>query len=112
MVYQANDDFPREERFGLTQQVRDAAVSAASNIAEGYGRRTVHDLLHFLYQARGSLNEVEYYIHLSPRLGYLDDTTRKQLVDLESEAARALYGLIRYWEQESATGRTAIDRPP
>lgn len=79
-VYRATARFPREERFGLTKQMRDAAVSAAANIAEGYGRRTVRDLLHFLYQARGSLNEVEYFIHLSHRLGYLDDAERERLV--------------------------------
>jgi len=111
-VYRATKRFPKEERFGLTQQMRDAAVSAASNIAEGYGRRTVRDLLHFLYQARGSLNEVEYYIHLAHRLGYLDDAARKQLVEIEGEAARALHGLIRYWEQESAGGRVNIDCHP
>ncbi len=108
-VYRATVRFPREERFGLTKQVRDAAVSAAANIAEGYGRRTVRDLLHFLYQARGSLNEVEYFIHLSHRLGYLDDAERERLAALQGEAARALQGLIRYWERESASGRAEID---
>jgi four helix bundle protein len=78
-VYRATGRFPREERYGLTKQMRNAAVSVAANIAEGYGRRTVRDLLHFLYQARGSLNEVEYFIHLSHRLGYLDDVERKRL---------------------------------
>jgi four helix bundle protein len=110
-VYRATMHFPREERFGLTKQMRDAAVSAAANIAEGYGRRTIRDLLHFLYQARGSLNEVEYFIHLSHRLGYLEDAEREQLVALQGEAARALQGLIRYWERETASGRINIDRP-
>jgi four helix bundle protein len=109
-VYGATKRFPREERFGLTQQMQRAAVSAASNIAEGYGRRTVRDLLHLLYQARGSLSEVECFVHPSHRLIYLDDAERKRLAGLEDEAARALHGLIRYWEQESATGRVTIDR--
>jgi len=109
-VYQVTARFPREEQFGLTRQMRDAAVSAAANIAEGYGRRTVRDLLHFLYQARGSLNEVEYYIHISHRLGYLDDVEQERLATLQGEAARALQGLIRYWERESASGRVGIDR--
>ena len=110
-VYRATARFPREERFGLTKQMQDAAVSAAANIAEGYGRRTVRDLQHFLYQARGSLNEVEYYIHLAHRLGYLDDDAREHLAALEGEAARALHGLIRYWKDEATSGRTEIDRP-
>jgi four helix bundle protein len=104
-VYQATTAFPREERFGLTKQMRDASVWAAANIAEGYGRRTVRDLLHFLYQARGSLNEVEYLVHLSHGLGYLDDNERAHLAVQQGEAARALHGLIRYWEGESSSGR-------
>ena len=109
-VYRATGRFPREERYGLTKQMRDAAVSVAANIAEGYGRRTVRDLLHFLYQARGSLNEVEYFIHFSHRMSYLDDVEQKRLASLQGEAARALRGLIRYWEQESASGRVKVDR--
>ncbi len=70
----------------------------------------MRDLLHFLYQARGSLNEVEYFIHLSHRLGYLDDAERERLAALQGESARALQGLIRYWERESASGRAEIDR--
>lgn len=110
-VYRTTTRFPREERFDLTQQMQRAAVSAAANINEGYGRRTIRDLLHFLYQARGSLNEVEYYTHLSHRLSYLDDADRDRLAALQGEAARALRGLIRYWERESASGHTAIYRP-
>ena len=109
-VYQATAHFPPQERFGLTKQMRDAATSTAANIAEGYGRRTVRDLLHFLYQARGSLYEVEYFIHLSHRLGYLNDADQENLAAMQGEGARALQGLIRYWERESASGRTKIDR--
>ena len=109
-VYEATKSFPPAERFGLTKQVRDAAVSAAANIAEGYGRRTVRDLLHFLYQARGSLNEVEYFVHLAHRLGYLNEAERESLAAQQGEAARALQGLIRYWEGQAAAGRVEIDR--
>ena len=109
-VYQAMAHFPPQERFGLTKQMRDASTSAAANIAEGYGRRTVRDLLHFLYQARGSSYEVEYFIHLSHRLGYLNDADQENLAAMQGEAGRALQGLIRYWERESASGRTNIDR--
>ena len=109
-VYQATAHFPAAERFGLTKQMRDAATSTAANIAEGYGRRTVRDLLHFLCQARGSPYEVEYFVHLSHRLGYLNDNQQGNLVATQGEAGRALQGLIRYWERESASGRTNIDR--
>jgi four helix bundle protein len=111
-VYRATRGFPREERLGLTKQVRDAAVSAAANVAEGYGRRTMRDLLHFLYQARGSLNEVEYFIHLARRLEYQDEARQASLVGMQSEAARALQGLIRYWEGQSAAGRAEMARQP
>ena len=111
-VYRATKAFPGAERFGLTKQIRDAAVSAAANIAEGYGRRTVRDLSHFLYQARGSLNEVEYFVHLAHRLEYLDGGQRASLAALQGEAARALQGLIRYWEGQARAGRIEIDRQP
>ncbi|MGH2625815.1 MAG: four helix bundle protein, partial [Anaerolineales bacterium] len=52
--------FPKEERYGLTQQLRRSAVSVASNLAEGCGRRTEEEFRQFLYQARGSIHEVEY----------------------------------------------------
>ena len=89
--------------------MRDASVSAAANIAEGYGRRTVRDLLHLLYQTRGSL-EVECFIYLSHRLRYVDNAERERLAALQGEAARALHGPVRYWEGESVSGRAEIDR--
>jgi four helix bundle protein len=100
LVYELTKGFPREELYGLTSQIRRAAVSAATNIAEGSGRRTAKDYLHFLYMARGSLMEVEYYIHLAQRLGYLSDEEHRGLEDSQGEAARTLKGLIGYWEKE------------
>lgn len=105
-VYGASETFPREELYGLTQQMRRAAVSVAANIAEGSGRRTARDYLRFLYQARGSLREVEYYTHLAHRLGYLSDESRDALGAAMNEAGSALHGLISYWEQEE---RSAAD---
>src|SRR5215212_604854 len=67
-VYAATRDFPRDEQFGLTNQVRRAAVSIPSNIAEGQGRGTTKDFIHFLNMACGSLQEVETQILLSERL--------------------------------------------
>ena len=111
-VYRATEGYPGHERYGLVSQMRRAAVSAAANVAEGYGRATVRDLLRFLYQARGSLYEVGYFLHLSTRLGYLGQEGRDALQARQGQAARMLQGLIRHWEAQSRSGRTRLDRPP
>ena len=111
VVYQATEAYPDQERYGLVSQMRRAAVSAAANIVEGYGRATVKDLLRFLHQARGSLFEVEYFIHLSGRLGYLSGEKHKSLEEQQAQAARILQALINHWKRQLKTGRTQLDRP-
>ncbi len=96
-VYEATQSFPAEERHVLTAQLRRATVSAPANVAEGSGRESRRDYLRFLYIARGSLGEVEYYLHLGTRLGYL--TKDHEVLRLREEAGRTLQGLILYWEQ-------------
>ncbi len=70
-VYLATADFPREEMYGLTSQLRRASVSVPSNVAEGQGRRTNGEFIQFLHHAIGSLNEVETQVELSMRLGFM-----------------------------------------
>ena len=70
-IYKVTKKFPEDELFGLISQMRRCAVSVPANITEGYGRRTLADKLQFYYIARGSLNELEYYLDLSKDLGYL-----------------------------------------
>ncbi|MCF7888940.1 MAG: four helix bundle protein [Victivallales bacterium] len=70
-IYKIGISFPREELYAMTSQIRRAAYSVPANIAEGAGRRTIKDYLHFLDIAKGSLNETEYFIHLSKRPGYI-----------------------------------------
>ena len=75
-VYRATNDFPKTEIYGLTSQIRRAAVSIPSNIAEGQGRSTTRDFLHFLSVAQGSLMEVETQITIAKRLGYIEKQSR------------------------------------
>jgi len=75
MVYAAQKQFPQEERYALGDQLRRAAVSVPSNIAEGAGRDTKSDFLHFLAIARGSLFEMRTQIELARRLGFIADTS-------------------------------------
>ncbi len=94
-VYVASRGFPREEQYGLTAQMRRAAVSIPSNIAEGKGRDTRKDFCHFLVQARGSLFELETQIELASDLKYLEDSTATSLLDRCNEVSRVLHGLIK-----------------
>jgi four helix bundle protein len=94
-VYRATGVFPREEQFGLTSQMRRAAVSTASNIVEGCARHTERDYLHFLDIAYGSCRELEYQVSLAHRLQYLNDEAHASLSAACEETSKVLNGLIR-----------------
>lgn len=94
MIYQVTRQFPKEELFGLTSQLRRAAVSIASNIVEGSARNSESDFLHFLDIAYGSACEVEYQISLAYRLGYLQEESYKTLQHKSTETAKVINGLI------------------
>jgi len=100
-VYETTKSFPRHQLYSLTNQMQKAAVSVTANIAEGSGKRTLKDYLRFLYIAKGSLTELESYIHLAKRLGYLSDADYQRLDALQDETARVLTGFIRFKEQEA-----------
>ena len=93
-VYEVTRGFPDEERFGLVIQLRRAAVSIPSNIAEGRGRGTKKDFAHFLMQARGSLYEVETQIELANELHYISGPDAARLLQACNELSRVLNGLI------------------
>ena len=101
LVYQATDLFPKSELFGLTQQMRRAAISVAANIAEGCIRKTRKEYLHFLNIAQGSLMELDYYVYFSFRLHYLDENSYKSLSNLCDQAAKTLFGLIKAVQKEN-----------
>ena len=94
-IYRCTRNFPTEERFGLTSQLRRAATSVPSNIAEGCGREGDRELARFLSIAAGSASEVEYQLLLSHALGYLDDDAYGRLDSQINEVKRMLNAFIR-----------------
>ncbi len=93
-IYSVTATFPANEMYGLTSQLRRAAVSIPSNIAEGQGRRLPRDFQLFLRHARGSLLEVETQIIIAEQLGYASETVAQRLLRLAAELGRILNGLI------------------
>ncbi|HAY21067.1 MAG TPA: four helix bundle protein [Desulfobacterales bacterium] len=93
-VYDLTSSFPLEERYGLSQQMRRAAVSIPSNIAEGYGRTSTGEYKQFLGHARGSLWEIGTQILIAQKLNYLNDEEASDLLKLATETGRILHGLL------------------
>jgi four helix bundle protein len=73
LIYKNTNNFPKSEQFGLTNQLRRASSSISANIAEGFGRRSKNDKLHFYTIAYGSLLEVKSFLYLAQKLDYLND---------------------------------------
>ncbi len=93
-IYRATRGFPREELYGLTNQLRRAAVSIPSNIAEGQARHSKKEFHHFLSTARGSLVEVETQLMIANTLGYLTEERAASLIAEAGEVGRMLNGLL------------------
>ncbi len=93
------EHYPNRELYGLISQMRRAAVSIPSNIAEGKGRTSNKELGHFLSTARGSLCELETQILLSVRLKYLSQANANELIQCLTEVARMLSGLMNFAAQ-------------
>jgi four helix bundle protein len=93
-VYRVTEQFPKAETYGLTSQLRRAAVSVASNVAEGQGRLTKGEFCHFLGQARSSLLELETQLAIALDLHFLAEAEAKKLEEQSSEVGRLLNGLI------------------
>jgi four helix bundle protein len=94
LVYQVTECFPKHELYGLAAQVRRAAVSVPSNIAEGQGRLSRKGFRQFLGQARGSLLELETQIVIARELGYLTQEAVQPVFNCSDEVSRLLHGLI------------------
>lgn len=93
-IYEITKSFPKDEQFGLTSQVRRAAVSIPSNIVEGKARGSNKEYSRYLLIARGSLEEVKYQILLAKELKYIDEKMYKEIAALADEVGKMLNGLI------------------
>lgn len=93
-TFAATEHFPKHELYGLTSQIRRAAVSVPSNIAEGQAHYSKLEFRHFLRHARGSLAELETQLLIAQRLKYLDEKTGLRLTRMAEEVGRIINGLI------------------
>jgi four helix bundle protein len=93
-VYASTGGFPKHEIYGLTQQMRRAAVSVPSNIAEGKGHRSDREFVRYLFHARGSLLELQTQILIARRLQYLAEIFEESLEELADSVGRGLNALI------------------
>ena len=100
LIYEETKSFPREEKYGLIDQLRRAAVSITANIAEGFGRYHYADKIRFYYQARGSVKEVQNFIFLAKDLGYLIEDIAKKIWLQSQRSEKLINGLIRSVEKQ------------
>ena len=94
LVYRSTERFPRQEMYGLVQQMRRAAVSVPSNVAEGKGRWSRKEFRQFLFNARGSLLELETQATLAFELGYLSVEQSRELQSMAAKVGSSLAGLL------------------
>jgi four helix bundle protein len=101
-IYRSTSAFPKHELYGLSQQIRRAAVSVPSNIAEGKGHRSDKEFVHFLLHARGSLLELQTQLLISEELQYVGQEEAQRLLKLAEGVGRALSGLINSMSEKVA----------
>ena len=102
-IYRITGKFPKEEKYGLTSQLRRSPVSVPSNIAEGYGRKTTADYIRMLYIAYGSICEVETQILLAGDLGFIEKGALATIKGNIVEVERMLKALIKSLENKPLT---------
>ena len=103
LVYRETVQFPKEETYGLTSQLRRAAVSIASNIAEGQGRRTTGEFLNHLSMARGSIMELQTQLEIAKRLRFLTERQAEQILEMATRVAQMTNALISALERRQGT---------
>ena len=95
LIYGLTRNFPKEELFGLTSQIRRAAISITSNIAEGFGRQTYKEKTQFYYISQGSLTELQNQLLLARDVGYLENLIFNQAAEQAVTSHKLISGLIR-----------------
>ena len=98
-IYSLTNEFPKEEQFGLINQMRRCAISVPSNIAEGCGRNYPKDSIQFFHISRGSLYELETQLYLSFDLNYIDQTKLNQVLLSTETTRKLLSGFIKYYQK-------------
>ena len=98
-IYEVCRNFPKDEVFGLTSQIKRAVVSIPSNISEGCGRETLKDFIHFLFIARGSCYEVSSHIEVCRRLDFISETNYYDLLRDVDAIGKMLNGLIKHYKE-------------
>ena len=104
-VYRGTEEFPSDERFSLTSQLRRSALSVPSNIAEGAARHTRKEFINFLYMAQGSLSELDTQLELAKRLGYLPRDRWEILNSKLDRIDKMISGLIRHQRTQGVMRR-------
>lgn len=102
VVYEATENFPKQEMYGLVSQMRRATVSIPSNIAEGFGRDSDGAFLQFCRVSQGSLREAETQFILSGRLGYMEPKVVNDLLSRSNEIGKILNGLMKSIERRKS----------
>ncbi|HPT72654.1 MAG TPA: four helix bundle protein [Candidatus Cloacimonadota bacterium] len=103
-IYHLSRQFPKEEQYGLTNQIRRAVVSIPSNIAEGRSRHSTPEYMHFLSIAQGSLAETETQIYIAIKLAYINEEQSIKALQLREEISKMLvsiYSKLRFTNQNS-----------
>lgn len=99
LVYLLTKSFPKEELYALTNQIRRSSISVPSNIAEGIGRQSNKETIHFLHIAKGSLQEVETQLYLSFDLEYISERELKNILEKVVSNKKLLNGFINYYKK-------------
>ncbi len=109
-VYRVSTNFPQQEMYGLVNQMRKAAVSIPSNIAEGAGRQTSKEFIQFLHIAQGSLSELDTQLEITNRLGFLSQKDWSELEAMMNRIDKMVSGLIRHKKSPHALRLTPHEK--